>query len=51
MSQKAPKKAIYQILGGLGLLVGIYLYFRQGFNLALAFILALVVTAWSKWLV
>lgn len=45
------RKALYQLLGGLALTIGIYLFFRQGFNLALAFLLALVITIWAKWLV
>lgn len=51
MTRNTPHKAIYQILGGLALLIGIYLFFRQGFNLALAFIIALIITIWAKWLV
>lgn len=51
MSANSSKKALYQLLGGLALVVGIYLFFRQSFNLALAFILALIITIWAKWLV
>lgn len=51
MTRNSPKIAIYQILGSLALIVGIYLFIRQGFNLALAFFLALVITIWAKWLV
>lgn len=51
MTGNPSKTPIYQILGSLALLVGVYLFIRQGFNLALAFFLALIITIWAKWLV
>ncbi len=45
-----PPEIVYQILGVLGIIIGLYLYFIQGVNLAIAFIIALLITLCAKWL-